>query len=409
LSCSVHGFFVPVPTPKGERLQLAVLYFIIALALGLWTFNFSSVLAAHGYEHIVRYAWAANGVAAIISPLIVGALADLRYSSERVLRWIGTGAAAFLALLFWAIEKRLHWGWVLALAQLHALWSVPTFGLATSLVMSRLNRARDEFGPVRMWATIGWMVGGVVISVLSIEDATTSGFLAAVLWLVAVSYTYTLKPLPPLVSERKGWKELFGLEAWTLLRHPDHRVVFLGAAIFNIPLSIFYMHTPLHLKDLGVDARSAVMSIGQVLEVVGLFGLAAILNYCRLKTLFMAGMVFGLARYGLFAMNVEWAMVAGIALHGACFISFFMTAQIYLEQRIPGEMRARAQALLSLMTSGIGNLLGYLGCGWWRGVCQSQGVTDWHQYWLGLTLFIAVTLIWFGISYKGRSRMTVEE
>ena len=394
-------------TPKAERVQLAVLYFIIALSLGLWTFNFSSVLAAHGYESIVRYAWAANGIAAIISPLIVGALADLRYSSERVLRWIGCGAAVFLALLFWAIESKQHWSVVLGLAQMHALWSVPSFGLATSLVMSRLANARNEFGPVRMWATIGWMVGGIVISILKVEDTTTSGFLAAIFWLAAVSYSHVLKPQPPLATEHKGWKELFGLEAWTLLKNPDHRVVFLGAALFNVPLAIFYMHTPLHLKDLGVEARSAVMSIGQVLEVVGLFGLAAILNLCRLKTLFLAGIAFGLARYVLFSLNTVWASTAGIALHGACFILFFMTAQIYVEQRIPSEMRARAQALLSLMISGLGNLTGYLLCGWWRAVCQVDGVTEWPRYWLGLAAVIAVTFVWFAICYKGRSRMTV--
>jgi hypothetical protein len=397
---------VPQPTPRGERIQLAVLFFIIAHALGLWNFNFSAVLESHGYHDIVRYAWAANGVAAFISPLLVGALADLRYSSERVLRWIGSGAAVFLALLFWAIEERAHWSVILLLAQVHALWSVPSFGLATSLVMGRLVWPKEEFGPVRVWATIGWMIGGMAISLLKVEDSTMSGFLAAGVWLIAVGFTFKLKALPPLVTGGgRTLKELFGLEAWTLLKHPDHRVVFIGAALFNIPLAIFYMHTPLHLKDLGVESRSAVMSIGQVLEVIGLFGLAWILNYCRLKTLFLAGIGFGLARYALFALNTVPALTAGIFLHGACFIAFFMTAQIYLEQRIPPEMRARAQALLALMISGFGNLAGYLACGWWHARCTEGLVTDWPRYWWGLTSVIAVIFVWFSISYKGRSRV----
>lgn len=398
-------------TPRGERVQLAVLFFIVAHALGLWNFNFSAVLEAHGYHDIVRYAWAANGVAAFISPLIVGAVADLHYSSERVLRWIATGAAVFLALLFYAIEVRAHWGVVLGLAQVHALWSVPSFGLATSLVMGRLSRPKDEFGPVRVWATIGWMVGGIAISLLRVEDSTMSGFLASGMWLIAVGFTFRFKPQPPASDgTRRSFKDLFGLEAWTLLRHPDHRVVFIGAALFNIPLAIFYMHTPLHLKDLGVEARSAVMSIGQVLEVVGLFALAWILNFCRLKTLFLAGIGFGLARYILFALNSVPTLTAGIFLHGACFIAFFMTAQIYLEQRIPPEMRARAQALLSLMVSGFGNLIGYLGCGWWRAQCTSAAeVTDWPRYWWGLVGVIALIFVWFAISYKGRTRVDRSE
>lgn len=394
-------------TPRGERVQLAVLFFIIAHALALWNFNFSAVLEAHGYHDIVRYAWATTAVAAFISPLVVGALADLRFSSERVLRWVAGGAAVCLAALFYAIEVRAHWAVILGLAQLHALWSMPSFGLSTSLVMSRLLRAKDEFGPVRLWATIGWMVGGIVISLLRVEDSTMSGFLAAGAWLLVILYSFSLKPMPPpAVSASRSLKDLFGLEAWTLLKHPDHRVVFIGAALFNIPLAIFYMHTPLHLKDLGVEARSAVMSIGQVLEVAGLFGLAWILNFCRLKTLFLAGIAFGFVRYALFACNTVPTMVGGIFMHGACFISFFMTAQIYVEQRIPSEMRARAQALLSLMISGFGNLAGFLGCGWWRAECTTGDTTDWRTYWLGLCGVIAVIFVWFALSYKGRTRVS---
>ena len=399
-------------TPHGERVQLSVLFFILASALALWNFNFSAVLAAHGYSDIVRYAWAANGVAAFISPLIVGAVADLRFSSELVLRWIGSGAAICLALLFWAIEERAHWGVVLGLAQLHALWSVPTFGLATSLVMSRLVRAKEEFGPVRVWATIGWMAGGLGISVLKVEDSTLSGFLAAGVWVVLLLFTFTLRPIPPPVSvssQPRRIRDLLGLEAWTLLKHPDHRVVFIGAALFNIPLAIFYMHTPLHLKDLGVESRSAVMSIGQILEVAGLFGLASVMNFFRLKTLFLAGIAFGLARYVFFAMDTVPFLVAGIVMHGACFISFFMTAQIYVEQRIPAEMRARAQALLSLMISGFGSLAGYLICGWWQHSCENAGVTDWPRYWWGLSAVIALVFVWFAVSYKGRTRVSRDE
>jgi hypothetical protein len=313
-----------------------------------------------------------------------------------------------LALLFWAIEERAHWGVVLGLAQLHALWSVPTFGLATSLVMGRLVRAKEEFGPVRVWATIGWMAGGLGISVLKVEDSTLSGFLAAGVWVVVLLFTFTLRPMPPPVSvssQPRRIRDLLGLEAWTLLKHPDHRVVFIGAALFNIPLAIFYMHTPLHLKDLGVEARSAVMSLGQVLEVGGLFALAWLLNFFRLKVLFLAGIAFGLARYVLFGLDSVPAVVAGILLHGACFTAFFMTTQIYVEQRIAPEMRARAQALLSLMISGFGNLVGYLTCGWWHSQCGTNDGTDWPLYWWGLSGVIGCIFVWFALSYKGRSCM----
>jgi MFS family permease len=392
------------PTP--ERLKLALLFFLTAHALGLWSINFSTVLEAYGYAHLVADAWATTALAALVSPLIAGALADQRYSTERVLRWLALGAAFWLTLLFYAIDQHWHWGWVLALAQMHSLWSVPMFGLATSLVTSRLHNRSQEFGPVRAAATVGWMLAGVLVSyVLHADDSVVAGYSAAVAWLAVIALTYTLKPIPPPGhKEHRTWKDLLGLEAWSLLKNPDHRVVFLGAALFNAPLAAFYSVTPSHLKALGVSHTTAFMSIGQIMEIVGLFSLAWLVGRYRLKWLFIAGIAVGALRYVVFAMNTPWAMAFGIFLHGICFTFFFMTAQVYLDQRIPPEMRSRAQALLSLMMSGIGSFLGYEGCGLWRQMCGGAAQTDWRTYWLGLAGVILVIMLWFAWRYQGKHR-----
>src|SRR5215218_2677629 len=135
------------------KARLCALYGMHAFALGLWGVNLSNVLKAHGFEHIVHYVFACSSVAALISPLAVGALADQRMPAEKVLRILGIGCIFFITLLFYAIRERWSVAWVLLLAQMHALWSVPTFGLSTSLVLSRLTRAKEEFGPVRICAT----------------------------------------------------------------------------------------------------------------------------------------------------------------------------------------------------------------------------------------------------------------
>lgn len=409
------------------------MFFIVGHALGLWTINLSTVLHGHGYSAaVIDNVWCTSAVAAIISPLIVGALADQRFSSERVLRWLGLGAATFLCALFYAIHAHWHWGWVLLLAQVHALWSVPSFGLATSLVIGRLSDAKSQFGPIRAWATLGWMLAGPVVSwVLVADEKVTAGFAAAGVWLVAIAFTYGLKPQPPPErKEHRTWRDILGLDAWSLLRHPDHRVVFVGAALFNIPLAAFYPHTVLHLKGLGAAHPTAIMSLAQITEALGLLALARLLSWVRLKWLFLGGIAAAALRYLLFSagdvpivFHVRWGEVqsfeylafsfgsipllcAGIILHGVCFTLFFMTAQIYLEQRIPPAMRSRAQALLSLMMSGIGNFIGYQACGWWRHVCDASGVMDWHTYWLGLTCVIGVIFLWFAASYKGRFRVS---
>lgn len=386
------------------RWKLAVLFFLHGGTLGMWGVSLASVLRAHGFESIVSYAFATTSIAALISPLAVGALADQRFSSERVLRWLGTGSMVFLGLLFYGIHERWSPWTVLALAQMHALWSTPTFGLTTSLVLSRLSDAKQQFGLLRLWATLGWMSAGAFVSwVLKADSSPLSGWAGCVGWALTVLFSFTLPHIPPTAKKtHRSWREVLGLDALPLLRHHDHGIVFTTSALLSIPLAAFYPFTVLHLMDLNVGHILGAMSLGQITEAVTMISLASLLTHIRLKWVFLAGIAFGIVRYALFAFDTRAALYTGIFMHGLCYTLFVITAQIYLEQRIPQEMRARAQALLTLMNSGIGNLIGTLGCGWWWHACKSGGRTDWTLFWSVLALVIVGVLVFFALNYRGR-------
>lgn len=391
---------------RREVAQLSVLFFLHGHALGLWSVNISNVLKSHGLQHIVPYVYACNGVAAIVAPLAIGALADQRLSPLRVLRILGLGASVFLALLFTGIERGWGAGWVLVLAQIHALWSVPSFGITTSLVLSRLHSPQQQFGPVRLWATIGWMSAGWVVSwVLGADASVVSGYAACVAWIALLLFTCTMQaPVEAVARRHRSWKEILGIEALSLLRHPDHKVVFITAAMLNMVLAAFYPFTPLHLESRGFGHVTAVMSMGQITEAIAMLGLSLIMGRLRLKWVFLSGIFFGVLRYALFALDVPLAMGFGVFLHGFCYTLFVITAQIYLEQRIPSEMRARAQALLTLMMGGIGNLAGSLLCGWWLRACETETGPRWGVFWSGMTAATLAVFVFFAIAYKGRER-----
>jgi hypothetical protein len=45
----------------------------------------------------------------------------------------------------------------MAALQAQALCAAPTWGLATTIVLSNLRDPATEFGPIRVWATFGWL------------------------------------------------------------------------------------------------------------------------------------------------------------------------------------------------------------------------------------------------------------
>jgi MFS family permease len=383
------------------RTRLAALFFLNAAAMGMWSVSFGNVLRAHGFEHIIGEAYACSGVAAFISPLAIGALADQRVSPVRLVRWLALATAAALTLTFVAIDERWSPWTVLACVQVQAICAAPIFGLSTSIVMAALHDPQREFGPIRSLATLGWMAAGWVVSfILDADTSTTSGFAGAATWLLTALCTFALPETPPL--ERTEKRDLFGLAALTLFTHRDHRVVFITAAVYNMAMAAFYPFTPIHLTELGVRHSTAAMTLGQVSEIASMLGLAWLFLRVRLKWIFLSGIAFAVVRYAMCAMETRGWLFAGISLHGFSFTLYFITAQIYLEQRVDHRMRARAQALLSVMLSGFGNLLGYLGTGWWRSACMDGTTTDWPRFWWGMCASAAVVFVAFAATYRGR-------
>jgi hypothetical protein len=292
--------------------------------------------------------------------------------------------------------------------QAQAICAAPIFGLSTSIVLAALRDPQHEYGPIRALATLGWMAAGWVVSfILHADTSVVSGYAGAATWLLTAAWTFTLPETPPI--EHREPRDLFGLAALELLRVKDHRVVFFTAALYNMAMAAFYPFTPIHLTELGVQHATAAMTLGQVSEMLSMLGLAWLLARVRLKWVFLAGIAFAVVRYAMCALDTRGWLLAGVSLHGFSFTLYFITAQIYLEQRVDPRMRARAQALLSVMLAGFGNLFGYLGSGWWRRACMEGSATHWPVFWLGMSGAAAGVFVWFAANYRGRKGMTNDE
>ena len=279
---------------QAEYAELMILFFIQAAAMAIWFVPLGLILDAHGLHGIKPFAFAASALAAFISPLAFGAMADRHVPPATVLRWLALATAALMALISTAMRGHWHAWLILLLIQIFYLSYAPMFSISTALVFARLADAKKEYGPVRALATFGWMAGAVLISALNLDRSAYAGYLGATLWLLVAVFTRFLPKLEiPRSAVHLSWHERLGLDALTLLKDRDTRVVFIVTTLFNIPLCAFYPYAPTHLRDLGLTHTSALMSLGQVTEIIALFGLAWLLANWRLKWIFAAGLAFG--------------------------------------------------------------------------------------------------------------------
>lgn len=387
---------------KIRFVELAVLFFVQWTALAAWMVPLTLVLDAHGFESIQAYAFATSAIAAFVSPLFFGAVADRHFAAARVLRWLALAAAAALATTGVAIRFRWNPFLTLFVIQIYSLAASPTVSLSTVIALSGMREPRREFGPIRAMGTLGWVAGCLMVSLLNADASARAEFSGAILWLGVAAFTLVLPDVaPPQSSKRLTWHERLGLDALALFRNRDHRVIFLSTCFLSIPLAAFYPYTPPHLSDVGMLHPTAWMSLAQTTEIAAMFSLGALLTRWRLKWILSAGIAFALLRYTFFSFNRKSWLLAGISLHGFNYALFFTAAQIYVNDRMDPAWCNRAQALLTLMNSGVGYLIGYLGCGWWFEACRSSAGIHWTLFWGVLAGAVAAVLIYFLAAYRG--------
>jgi nucleoside transporter len=385
-----------------QRLELMALLFVHGMALASWFVPMGAVLKSAELGSFTPFAFAASAIAALMSPLFFGAMADRAVPPIRILRWVSLGTAILVAGTAWAIEDQWN-GWsVLLLIQLQSLLSMPTTSLTGSIVFARLANSQRQFGAIRALGTAGWMVGCWLVSLFLYDTSPRAFYLSSLLWLGLSAYTLLLPngQLSITATGRMSLRERFGLDALSLLKIRDHRVIFATATLVAIPFAAFYPYTPAHMSDLGLQRTSAWMSLGQVIEVAVMIFIGGILARWSLKWVIVTGLVCGILRYVLYAQDAPVALVIGVCLHGLAYTFTYISAQIYLAEKIEAAWRTRAQALLSMMTGGIGNLVGYLLTGSWLSFCQNGELENWPLFWGGLSGLVLLVTVYFLRSFS---------
>ncbi|MEO1825994.1 MAG: MFS transporter [Roseibacillus sp.] len=388
----------------GHRYWIAVVFCLLAAAPGAWVPVLSNVLEAQGWNRITMWAFLGGPIAGMISPLLFSARADQRIPAEKLVGYIITGGAVFLWAAFRALEAGRP-NLFLLFMMINALISAPAWGLLTTIALNSLEDEQRSFGFYRVWGTIGWVLVGLGVSWFGLDSSTRVGDVAFTLRVMAGLCAFLLPHTPPMANDSKGWKSALGLDSLSIFRNRDHRVYLITTFLLSVPLAAFYMHTPIHLRDLGFRSVAAGMTLGQVFEIVAFLMMGYWLRRVRIRTLLMVAMGCAVVRYCLFAMggvipHYLWILV-GLSLHGICWTFFFETGRVFLNRRVHQRFRAQVQALVTFASMGLGSLVGTLLCGKLYDLMVVGGRGGWTVYWASLAAMCLLILLYFAMGYQG--------
>lgn len=345
-----------------------------------------------------------TAIGAIISPLFVGLLADRLFDTRRVLTLLHLLGAVLLAVA--AQQTTFTMVYVPLLA--YSLCYMPTLALTASLAMRHITSPQEEFGAIRVFGSIGWILVGLAVGAWGVEATASPLLLAAGLSVVMAGYCFTLPPTPPLArNTRFELRHVLPLESLHLLRERSMAVFALASFLICIPLQFYYAFTNLFLNEVGVVNAAGKMTGGQMSELFFMLLIPWFFRRLGVKWMLAVGMLAWVVRYGMFAFggsgDLMWMLWLGIVLHGVCFDFFFVVGQIYIDREAPPALRAATQGLITFLTYGLGMFVG----SWLSGIVvqtytRADGTHDWHGIWVVAGAFAAFVFALFVVLFKDR-------
>jgi len=219
-------------------------------------------------------------------------------------------------------------------------------------------------------------------------------------------FSLALPHTPPhAAGKRLGARDVLGLDALSLLKDHAFAVFILGSFLLCIPLQFYYTFTNPFLNEIGMQNAASKMTLGQFFEIGFMLLLPLALVRLGVKRILLLGMAAWALRYVLFAYgnagSLVWMLYIGIILHGVCYDFFFVTGQIYVDQRASVGIRAAAQGLLAFITQGVGLFIGSLASGPVVDAFRTAGGGhDWRAIWLVPAAGAAAILVLFAILFR---------
>lgn len=397
------------------RLRLSVMMFLEYFIWGAWYVTIGTWLGQtlHFSGDQIGIIAGTTTVGAIISPFLVGLMADELFANQHLLAALhGVGG-----VLLWFASTQSHFGSMYVLLLIYSLLYMPTMALTNALAFRQMKDPAQDFGSIRGLGTAGWIVAGLSITgfgflVHNVEATAVPIRIAAVASIVFGAYALTLPHTPPLRTGH-GFKlsSIFPPDVFGLFKNRNFAIFAIASFLICIPLQFYYSFTNLFLNEIGFKYVAAKMSMGQMAEVVFMFTLTFFYKRLGVKRTLMLGMLAWVARLLAFGYGntgaLAWMLYLGIILHGICYDFFFVMGQVYVDQKAPSALRSAAQGLMTFLTYGIGMFVGSLFCGRIVDTYKTLGPDgvvghNWRSIWMVPAALAGVVLVFFALGFRSK-------
>ncbi len=385
------------------KINLSAMMFLEFFIWGAWFVTMGTYLGSMGFTGgQIGNAYITTAIAAIISPIFVGMIADKFFSAQKLLGVLHLLGAVLMYFVS-TIESPGLFFWVLLA---YALCYMPTLALANAIAFNQMSDSEKEFPLIRAIGTCGWIVVGLFLGITRIEDTNIPMLIAAGASLLLGLYAFFLPHTPPKGAGKKVTiGDILGIEALRLMKDGYFTVFVIASLLVAMTTSFYFGFANLYFNESGMEYTAAIMTGGQFSEAIFIALLAFFFAKMGIKTILTVGMLAWSVRYFLMAFGGSDTIVMlsmwyiAIIIHGLCFGFFFIAGQVYVEKVAPKVIQASAQGFIALVTFGIGHALGARFSGMVVDVYTTGAGEEMTRNWTAIWLVPAVIALVVGVLF----------
>ena len=401
------------------RIQLSIMMFLQFVIWGAWYGQLSKYLIAIKFDGgQIGNIYSTFSIAMIVSPFIVGMIADRFFSAQKVLGVLNLLGTAILFIL----TRTTDYPSFLILMLIYCLTFAPCIALTSSISMRQMTAPEKEFPIIRVMGTLAWIAVTNLIGWLGWGDKVNIFYVSMAVSALLGLYAFTLPNTPPTIKGPVSFANVVGKDAFVLFKDRSFAIFFIASVLICIPLSFYYTWGNPSITDAyknafpGQDPTKFYvenkMSLGQASEVFFMLLIPFAYRKFGIKWILVIALLAWIARFLLFgyanASSTEWMLYFGILLHGICFDFFFVSGMIYTDLKAGPRIKSQAQGLISLATYGIGMYIGSVVGGYVQKMYTTgtgpTAITNWTSVWLVPAAIAGVVLLLFLLFFRDNTR-----
>ena len=363
-------------------IRLTALSFLEFAIWGAYLTSMSIYLFKIGLGDKIGWFFAAQGIASIFMPAIIGIIADRWVAAQKMLSLCHLIAAIFMALTGYAGMTKgaeVTFTELFVPYTLSIMFFMPTIALSNSVSYNVLGKHGKNviniFPRIRVFGTIGFIISMWIIDLFGYKDSYNQFFTSATWGIIMSAYSLTIPSCPPSKSkEKRGFLSRLGLDAFRCLTEKRLATFFIFAMLLGCALQISNGFTSVYLNSFAAEADYAstftvqhpiiMTSLSQMSETLCILLIPLFLGRYGIKKVITTAMLAWAARFLLLAIGNPgsgvWLFILSMLIYGIAFDFFNIAGSLYVNKATDENIRSSAQGLFMLMTNGLGASIGMI-------------------------------------------------